>query len=384
VAKILRNSARRAKGQETKKRSGSKSATHHPKGLFLSIWIFGAIVWVGLLLWAYHWSSKKTELHQKVVKSNLENEDSKPSRPIASSSAPSNNSPASNLLPRYGEEESEEAPHASPPRSKNVHDDREKVVSRDVDKHSSQQKLSDSREVVSEPSLRDAPSSSTISKHYRRVSIIIDDMGGSMEIAKKFIDLPYPIALAVLPYEPYSREVARLAKEHGKVVLLHMPMEPHGYPEKNPGKGALLLGQGRDTQRKLFLKALEQVPGAVGVNNHMGSRFTENREAMRFFLELVKEKNLFFIDSATTDKTVACDVAREIGVPCLRRDVFLDHEVTASFARAQLVRLFDIAQTKDLTIAIGHPHKITLELLQKVLAETRNKNIEIVSLDFRK
>jgi len=384
VAKILRNSAKRPKGQETKKRSGSKSATHHPKGLFFSIWIFGAIVWVGLLLWAYHWSSEKTELHQKVVKSNLENEDSKPNKPIASSSTPSNNSPTPNLLPRYGEEESKEATHASPIRSKNVPDNREKVVSRDVDKHSSEQKLTDSREVVFEPSPRYAPSPSAVSKHYRRISIIIDDMGGSMEIAKKFVELPYPIALAVLPYEPYSQEVARLAKKHGKVVLLHMPMEPHGYPEKNPGKGALLVGQDRDTQRRLFLRALKHVPGAIGVNNHMGSRFTENREAMRVFLELVKEKNLFFIDSATTDKTVACDVAREVGIPCFRRDVFLDHEVTASFTQAQLVRLFDIAQTKDLTIAIGHPHKITLELLQKGLAEIRNKNIEMVSLDFRK
>jgi polysaccharide deacetylase 2 family uncharacterized protein YibQ len=209
-------------------------------------------------------------------------------------------------------------------------------------------------------------------------------MGGSIDIARKFIALPYPIAFAVLPYEPYSREVARLAKEHGKVVLLHMPMEPHGYPEKNPGKGALLMGQDKETQRRLFFKALEQVPGAVGVNNHMGSRFTENREAMSVFLELVKEKKLFFIDSATTDKTVACDVAREVGVPCLRRDVFLDHEVTVSFTRAQLVRLFDVAKTKELTIAIGHPHRVTLELLQKGLTETRSKNLEIVSLDVRR
>jgi len=381
VAKILRNSARRAKGQETKKSSGSKSAARPHKGLFFSIWVFGVIVWVGLLLWAYHWSSKKTELHQKVVKSNLENADSKNNQPTAPSNTPSNHSPQP--FPRYGEEKSVEMTQSLPLHSENGGEDQVKAASSDLDKHSSQ-KLPSSREVVPEPSSRDVPVSSPVSKHYRRISIIIDDMGGSMDIAKKFLELPYPIALAVLPYEPYSREVARLAKEHGKVVLLHMPMEPHGYPEKNPGKGALLLGQDRDTQRKLFLKALEQVPGAVGVNNHMGSRFTENRESMRVFLELVKEKNLFFIDSATTDKTVACDVAREVGVPCLRRDVFLDHEVTASFARAQLVRLFDIAQTKDLTIAIGHPHKITLELLQKGFTETSNKNIKVVSLDFGK
>jgi polysaccharide deacetylase 2 family uncharacterized protein YibQ len=206
-------------------------------------------------------------------------------------------------------------------------------------------------------------------------------MGGSLEMAKNFLELPYPIAFAVLPYEPYSREVAQLILRHGHVVLLHMPMEPHGYPQKNPGKGALVLDQDKETQRRLFLKALEQVPGALGVNNHMGSRFTEDREAMRFFLQMVKEKNLFFVDSATSDKTVACDVAREIGVICLRRNVFLDHEPSVSFINAQFVRLSDMALSRDMTIVIGHPHRVTLELLKKKLGEIQSKNVELVSID---
>ncbi len=221
---------------------------------------------------------------------------------------------------------------------------------------------------------------SSISSSTRYVSIIIDDMGRSVEIAKKFVNLPYPLAFAVLPYEPETKEVVKLIKNSGKTLLLHMPMEPHGYPEKDPGEGALLLTQSRETQRKLFLEALERVPGAVGVNNHMGSRFTEDREAMEFFLSLLKEKGLFFVDSATTNKTVACDVAKSIGVKCFRRDVFIDHEPNLDFVNAQIEHIINMADQKSFILAIGHPHRVTFEVLTSKLRLMRDKNIELVSI----
>ncbi len=240
------------------------------------------------------------------------------------------------------------------------------VVKRDI--HSVQK--SEFRKVRKKPEeiSRSKPGGSTLTsssnrKECGKVSIIIDDMGRSIELARKFLELPYPLAFAVLPYEPHTREVAKMIKEKGRVLLLHMPMEPKGYPEVNPGPGALLLGQSKDQQKKLFLEALSRVPGAVGVNNHMGSRFTENREAMTNFLTWVKEQGLFFVDSMTTPDSVGCDVAKTLGVPCVKRNVFLDHLVKQKFISHQLKRLEVMAHNRCFTLAIGHPHELTYKVL---------------------
>ncbi len=216
-------------------------------------------------------------------------------------------------------------------------------------------------------------------KRCGRVSLIIDDMGRDIKMAKRFLSIPYPIAFSVLPYEPHTAEVASMIKERGRVLLLHMPMEPKGYPKVNPGPGALFLNQLEDEQKRLFLEALRRVPGAVGVNNHMGSRFTEDREAMTHFLTWVKEQGLFFVDSMTTPKSVGCEVAKEIGVPCVKRDVFLDHLVKKDFIYHQIEELKIKAHSKCYVVAIGHPHELTLKALMN-LSFLESDNIVFVSL----
>lgn len=219
-----------------------------------------------------------------------------------------------------------------------------------------------------------------IQKPRGTVSIIIDDMGRDIESAKKFLALPYPLAFAVLPYEAHSKEVAEMIRKSGRTLLLHMPMEPRGYPEVNPGPGALLLSQSEEEQYRLFKKALKQVPGALGVNNHMGSRFTEDREAMRRFMRWLKEEGLFFVDSRTTAKTVACEAAREVGVPCLERNVFIDHELTRKFIVSQLAELARRASTQGYALAIGHPHEITYRVLRDNLSRYSVNGLQLVSL----
>ena len=216
-------------------------------------------------------------------------------------------------------------------------------------------------------------------KQCGRVSLIIDDMGRDIKMAKRFLSLPYPIAFAVLPYEPHTAEVASMIKERGRVLLLHMPMEPKGYPKVNPGPGALFLNQLEDEQKRLFLEALRRVPGAVGVNNHMGSRFTEDREAMTHFLTWVKEQGLFFVDSMTTPKSVGCEIAKEIGVPCVKRDVFLDHLVKKEFIYHQIEELKIKAHNRCYVVAIGHPHELTLNALMK-MSILENDSVVFVSL----
>lgn len=318
------------------------------------LWLFSFLLWTAILFWVYRYSKKNFPPHvteEKQVKGEkVTGKIRKDATPVVVIPPPSNTSVPNNVSTvKLGQSEL----HSGSSESTNI-------------KANVPQKNTETR-----------------LHNRKRVSIIIDDMGGSIDMALKFLELPYPIAFAVLPYEPHSQEVSRLVKSYGKVLLLHMPMEPHEYPEKNPGKGALLLGQDRETQRKLFLRALERVPGAVGVNNHMGSKFTEDMEAMRFFMEMLKEKNLFFVDSATTSKTVACDVAREVGVRCFRRNVFLDHEPSTVFVNAQLVKLADEAREREITIAIGHPHKVTLDMLRRGLKDIQAKDIELVSIGLK-
>ncbi|MCX7822513.1 MAG: divergent polysaccharide deacetylase family protein [Syntrophobacterales bacterium] len=326
MAKIFRREKKEAKGF-------SKSPIL--RRWFFRLWSFVALIWIGLLFWVY-WSSREGNI--KVTETKI------------------------GLSEKTGLEKVKESLSLT---TKSYQDNnKEKTLLNDGPNRQSSGDLKN--RIVSQG----------------RISIIIDDMGGSLDIARKFLELPYPMAFAVLPYESYSREVAKMIRKNGRVLLLHMPMEPHEYPDKNPGKGALLLSQSRETQRKLFMKALEQVPGAVGVNNHMGSRFTENRDSMRFFMEILKERNLFFVDSVTTDKTVACDVAKDVGVKCFRRNVFLDHEPTVTFVNTQLVRLIDIAKERgDVTIAIGHPHRVTLDTLKRGLKDIQSGNIELVSIN---
>ncbi|MGC8719138.1 MAG: divergent polysaccharide deacetylase family protein [Thermodesulforhabdaceae bacterium] len=396
------SSRKGGKGSPSSKRSGRSKGVSFFKGWFLSLWIFLAAVWIGIIIWSYWESGKKPskpgQTFQDTVKNHQSGESSKTERQsnkpdVGDVSTDDKN--VSTKKPDGGEKttstyssqpakvSSNNGPAnliAQPDTSRNqsYQDSHKRALG---EQNALQEKIS--RHGPTPESLKEAADhrATSTKKIQGWVSIIIDDMGGNLDIAKKFLELPYPIAFAVLPYEPYSREVSKLIRQHGKVLLLHMPMEPHGYPQKNPGKGALLLGQDRDTQRRLILKALEQVPGAAGVNNHMGSKFTENREAMRSFLEVLKEKNLFFVDSATSDKTVACDVAREVGVVCFRRNVFLDHEPSVSFVNAQFVKLVDMAGSRDATIVIAHPHIVTYELLKKKLAEIQTRNIELVSID---
>jgi hypothetical protein len=154
------------------------------------------------------------------------------------------------------------------------------------------------------------------------LAIVIDDAGYDLSELQPFLELPMPLAVAVLPNLPHSSEAARRVLAAGKELLLHLPMEPEG--GENPGPGALLTGQPAGELERLLDEALQSVPGAVGVNNHMGSRATADRALMGVVLGELARRRLFFVDSRTTTLTVAASEADRLGVPYLARKVFLD------------------------------------------------------------
>lgn len=208
-----------------------------------------------------------------------------------------------------------------------------------------------------------------------RIAIIIDDMGMGNS-TRAVAELPAEITLSFLPYAPNLQDQVRQVLARGHEVMLHIPMEPQGY--ENPGPGALLTTLSSEELSMRLSKALDSFEGYIGVNNHMGSKFTKYRAGMEFVAEVLREKGLFFIDSLTSGGSLAGTIARQAGVRTTTRDIFLDHEITTAAIQTQLKRLEQVAHKKGTALAICHPHKLTLSLLTKWLQETDKKHIRIV------
>lgn len=211
-----------------------------------------------------------------------------------------------------------------------------------------------------------------------QVAIIVDDLGRDLAVSERLLGIDAAITFSVLPGEAHAREVAEHAHQRGREVLIHLPMEPEGYPEVNPGNDALLVAQSAEETRIRFNNFRQRVPHAVGGNNHMGSRFTADRQGMRRILGLMREDGMFFIDSRTTPASVAMLEARNLGMAVAGRDVFLDNDADVAKITAQVEKLVKLAQRRGQAIGICHPHAETLKALEQVLPRLRRRGIEVV------
>ncbi len=212
-----------------------------------------------------------------------------------------------------------------------------------------------------------------------RIAIVIDDFGAVYRQAKEFLKINVPITFSVLPFRRHSREIAKLVHDRGYEVVLHLPMEPYGYPSINPGKGALLLQMPDIEIKQMTNKCLDDLdPFISGVNNHMGSAFTENAEKMKVVLEEIKKRRLFFLDSLTSPHSTAYKTARSLHLSTCRRDIFLDVKQTKEFVNGQLKKLISIARKRGKAIAIGHPYTVTFEVLKEKLPYINKREARVV------
>ena len=212
-----------------------------------------------------------------------------------------------------------------------------------------------------------------------QIAIVIDDFGSVYKQAKDFLKIKVPITFSILPFRRHSREIAKLVHEKGFEVMLHLPMEPYGYPSIKPGEGALLLSMTDDQIRRVTNRCLDDLDCCIsGVNNHMGSAFTENKSKMRIVLQEIKKRHLFFLDSLTSPHSTAYKTATSLHIPAGRRDIFLDVKQTREFVSGQLKKLISIARRKGKAIAIGHPYTVTLEVLKDRLPEINKTQARIV------
>ncbi len=212
------------------------------------------------------------------------------------------------------------------------------------------------------------------------VAIIIDDMGSSVREAEQLTAIGVPLTFSVIPGLGKSREVAEFVHDHAYEVMIHMPMEPLDYPRRHLEKNGLLVSESDSEIEKQVDDYMREVPYAVGANNHMGSRFTENDGKMRDVLQVLQTKDMFFIDSMTTPKSVGAKVAREMGVRTASRNVFLDNVQDVAAIRKQLREVTRVAAKRGSAIAICHPHKATIEALTEELPLLKKEGIRFVSV----
>jgi len=210
-----------------------------------------------------------------------------------------------------------------------------------------------------------------------KVSFIIDDLGYETEVARKMMELEYPIALSILPFLQYSEFTAEEGKKNNKEIMLHLPMEPNN-SDDDPGPGAIKSYMSEEEIRQAVRKCILDFPYAIGVNNHMGSKITEDRGIMEIVLEEIKGYNLFFLDSMTSRNSIAYEVAREIGIKSAVRSVFLDNKNDMEYIKGQLLEVQKIALEKGEVIAIGHDRINTFYVLKRMIPELIRAGIEIV------
>jgi polysaccharide deacetylase 2 family uncharacterized protein YibQ len=213
-------------------------------------------------------------------------------------------------------------------------------------------------------------------KKLAQIAIIIDDMGQDMESALKLCSIDADITFSVMPNERATKEVADYLHRHGKEVMLHLPME--GNSGKNPGPDAIFHDTTPVHARKILLDALEKVPMAVGVNNHMGSVVTQDEVLMKEVLSTLKDRDIFFIDSVTTGNTVCRAVAADVELPFQARDVFLDNDQNYQYISGQLDELVAVAKLRGEAVGICHPHPATINALAREVPRLKEKGVEVV------
>jgi polysaccharide deacetylase 2 family uncharacterized protein YibQ len=213
------------------------------------------------------------------------------------------------------------------------------------------------------------------------IVVIIDDVGNSWSRGLQAIGLPGPVAISVIPDLPYSTQLAQQAYNRRKDVMLHMPMEPVKKKELlSPG------GLRTDMTEPEVFRSLENglssVPHAVAINNHMGSQYTRNKQALKRLMVAIRAQNpnLFFIDSLTTARSKVKQQATAYGIPSLARDVFLDNVREESAIEQQFDQVIAIARKRGYAIAIGHPFQETLDVLQRRLPSMSEGAVRLVPL----
>jgi polysaccharide deacetylase 2 family uncharacterized protein YibQ len=209
------------------------------------------------------------------------------------------------------------------------------------------------------------------------IALIIDDIGYNGPLGEQAIALPGAVTFAVLPHTPHGKELAELAHQQGKEIMLHAPMS--NLANMPLGPGALTAELSKEVFVATLNDDIDAIPYLQGVNNHMGSALTEMAVPMQWVMEVLKTRNLYFVDSYTTAKSVAGKTAKEQLIPTLTRNVFLDNVQSHEDIDREFKKLLKLAREKGVAVGIGHPYKETLAYLEQALPLLEEQGIELIT-----
>ncbi|MBT4427166.1 MAG: divergent polysaccharide deacetylase family protein [Rhodospirillaceae bacterium] len=235
---------------------------------------------------------------------------------------------------------------------------------------------------IEEPDLPDWRRFAALSKETGTapiIAIVIDDLGHSEREFAHAMSLGEGITLAFLPYTDRVAEFARRARQKGFEILVHMPMEPTD-ASADPGPNALLTSLSEEELKRRLAHNLSRLEGYVGINNHMGSKFSQDRGAMKLVLDELAARGLLYLDSVTIGSTVGEPVATASRMPFASRDVFLDSVAEKGFIERQLRVVENVARQSGRAVAIGHPYAATMEVLKRWLPDARARGFEFVPI----
>lgn len=216
-----------------------------------------------------------------------------------------------------------------------------------------------------------------------KVAFVIDDFGNNMAGTQDILNLPIPLTIAVMPFLPTTKKDAVMAHQKKHDVFVHLPMEPLKGKKSWLGPGAITTSLSNDEIRKRVNEAIDDVPHAIGVNNHMGSKATADPRVMRVVLEVCRERGLIYLDSKTTSNSVVPAIAKELGVPFIENTIFLDDIYSKAHIRKQMRKVSQRINHLHVCIAIGHvgpPGIKTASVLNEFIPVIeREANIVLVS-----
>ncbi|WP_425475098.1 divergent polysaccharide deacetylase family protein [Brenneria uluponensis] len=198
-----------------------------------------------------------------------------------------------------------------------------------------------------------------------KLSIVIDDFGYRPHNENQVLAMPTAVSIAILPNAPYARKMAIEAHRQGREVLIHLPMEP--ISRQPLERDTLRPDMSSAEIQRILREAVNHVPYAVGLNNHMGSAMTSSLSGMQKVMQAMTAYQLYFLDSMTIGNSQASRAAQGTGIKVIKRNVFLDDTQNEADIRRQFMRAIDIARRRGSAIAIGHPRPATIRVLQQML-----------------
>ncbi|MFH1397912.1 MAG: divergent polysaccharide deacetylase family protein [Candidatus Omnitrophota bacterium] len=216
----------------------------------------------------------------------------------------------------------------------------------------------------------------TIIKTKPQIAIVLDDWGYNLNGLPVLDQIKYPLTMSVLPNLAYSKTISLELHNRGFEIILHLPTEP--LEKIRLEENTILTTMDEMTIKNILNLDLENTPYVKGVSNHMGSKLTSDIKSLRFVFKELKKRNLFFLDSLVSSRSIASTLAANEHISFAKRDVFLDNKADYNYIKQQLQELKNIAKARGKAIGIGHDHKLTLEVLRDVMPEIEREGFKFV------